>query len=217
MRRTCLRRCDHLNGALAQSKQRVSPFYNDSHLHLNWSSCIHYENVFRFPDYSNGAVAQSKQRVSPFYNDLDLVGLGDFCLQSNFWTQFFLPIMFQGNLWRRPRWRIYSLVYDFSSFHPNNFRDTISWECVVKDDCVRSCLIELQSFLLSKINVDQIHCVLMFRPYFMHVLCKSRHIQVDRIRILVFFVHRIHRNEEYCLSFAQILSSRYQSWIRDGM
>ena len=36
----------------------------------------------------------------------------------------------------------------------NNLRDTISWECVVKDDCVRSCLIELSSFLLSKFDVD---------------------------------------------------------------
>ena len=48
------------------------------------------------------------------------------------------------------------LVYDFSRFH--HFRDTISWECIVKDDCVRSCLIELHSFLLSKFYVDPIHC-----------------------------------------------------------
>ena len=40
------------------------------------------------------------------------------------------------------------LEYDFSRFHHKNFRDTISWECIVKDDCVRSCLIELQSFPL---------------------------------------------------------------------
>ena len=52
---------------------------------------------------------------------------------SNFETQFFHPVMFQGNLWRRTRWRIYFLVYDFSSFHPNNFRDTTSWECFVKN------------------------------------------------------------------------------------
>ena len=35
-------------------------------------------------------------------------------------------------------------------------------------------------------------------------------LQVDCFRIFVFFVHGIHRQKEYCLSFAQILSSRYQ-------
>ena len=44
-------------------------------------------------------------------------------------------------------------------FLPNNFRDTKSWECFVKNDGVRSRLIELQSFLLSKIDVDPIHRV----------------------------------------------------------
>ena len=36
----------------------------------------------------------------------------------------------------------------------------------MKDDCVRSCLIELKSFLLSKLNIDPIHRVLMFLPLF---------------------------------------------------
>ena len=90
-------------------------------------------------------------------------------------------------------------VYDFSSFHPNNFRDTISWECFMKNNGVRSCLIELQSFLLSKIDVYPIFCVLMSLPCFMHVLCMTRYTQVDRIRILMVFVHRIHRQKEYCL------------------
>ena len=49
---------------------------------------------------------------------------------SNFWTQLFHPIMFQRNLWRVTR-------------------------CVAEDDCVRSCLIELQSFPLSKLYVTQ--------------------------------------------------------------
>ena len=75
---------------------------------------------------------------------------------SNFWTQFFHPVMFQGDLWRRTRWRKHFLVHDFSSFHPNNFRNTISWQCFVKNDSVRSSLIELQFFLQSKIDVDPI-------------------------------------------------------------
>ena len=47
----------------------------------------------------------------------------------------------------------------------------------MKNDSVRSCLIELQSFLQSKIGVDRIHSILMFLPCFMHVLCMTRFIQ----------------------------------------
>ena len=123
---------------------------------------------------------------------------------SSFWTQFFHPVMFQGDLGRRPRWRIYFLVHDFSSFHPNNFRNTISRECFVNNDSFRSSLIELQSFLQSNIDVYPKNCVMMFLPCFMHVLCMTRWIQVDRTRILMVFVHGIHRQKEYCLFVAQI-------------
>ena len=67
--------------ALIVSTQRVSPFYRDLHLLLNWNSCYHERNVFRFSE--NGALFLSKQRVSPFCQDLDLclVGLvGNFLL-----------------------------------------------------------------------------------------------------------------------------------------
>ena len=96
-------------------------------------------------------------------------------------------------------------------FPSEQLSDTISWACFVKNDGVRSCLIELQSFLQSKIDVDPIHRILMFLPCFVHVLCKTRCFQVDRVRILVFFVHGIHRQKEYRLSFVQILSSQCQS------
>ena len=65
----------------------------------------------------------------------------------------------------------------------------------MKSDCVRSCLIELQSFLQSEVDVDPIHRILMFLPCFMQVLCKTRYIQVDRVRILMVFVHGIHKAE----------------------
>ena len=92
----------------------------------------------------------------------------------------------------------------------------MSWKRVVKDDCVRSCLIELKAFLLSKFDVKPIHRVLMFLPYFLLVPSKTRSIQVNFIWILMFLVHWIHRREEYHLPFAQILSSWYQSWVHDG-
>ena len=40
---------------------------------------------------------------------------------------------------------------------------------LLKDDCIRSSLIECQSFLNSKIDVDPIYCVLMSLPCIMQV------------------------------------------------
>ena len=51
-----------------------------------------------------------------------------------------------------------------------------------EDDGLRSCLIELQSFPLSKIDVDPIHGILMFLPCFVHVLCTTWCSQVDRVK-----------------------------------
>ena len=70
-------------------------------------------------------------------------------------------IIFARNLRWWSKWHIYLLVNDFSRFHHNNFRDTTSWECIVKDDCITSCLIELQSFPLSKLYIDPIHRILV--------------------------------------------------------
>ena len=116
----------------------------------------------------------------------------------NSFIQSFLKEIFAGG---RGDSFTFSYMSEFSSFHLNSLRDTIGWECIVKDDGVRSRLIELKTFLLSKFDVDPIHRVLMFLPCFVHVLCKTRCFQVDCQRIFVFFVHRIHRQKEYCLSF----------------
>ena len=44
------------------------------------------------------------------------------------------------------------------------------------------------------------------------------YIQVNHLRIFVtFLVHRINRQEEYCLSLARILTSNYQSRADDRM
>ena len=45
----------------------------------------------------------------------------------------------------------------------------------------------------------------------------TRYTQVNHIRILVTFVHRINKQEEYCLSLARTLTSRYESRIDDRM
>ena len=127
--------------------------------------------------------------------------------ESNSFIQLSVKEIFGGG-----RGRKNFLVHEFSRFHHDNFRDTISWEYVVKDDCVRSCLIELKSFLLRKFDVDPTHRVLMSFPLFLIVPCKTWCVQVNLIRIFVFLVHWIHNRKEYCPSFfAQFLSSWYQS------
>ena len=45
----------------------------------------------------------------------------------------------------------------------------------------------------------------------------TRCFQVDRVKILVTFIHGIHKQKEYCLSVAQIVTSPYQSRIDDGI
>ena len=64
------------------------------------------------------------------------------------------------------------LVNDFFRFHRNCFRDTIRRECIVEDDCVRSCLLERQSFSLSKQNIDPVHRILVHFPLWL-VRCKT--------------------------------------------
>ena len=80
-----------------------------------------------------------KQRVSPFYHDLglDLVGLiGNFQIVEQLVPlvveQLLNPILSSSHVSRRSLeedevTHILSRIYDFSSFHPNNFRNTISW------------------------------------------------------------------------------------------
>ena len=41
--------------------------------------------------------------------------------------------------------------------------------------------------------------------------------QVNLVRIFVTFVHRINKQEEYCLSLARILTSKYESRVDDRM
>ena len=205
-------------------QQRVALFYPDwQFLHEKKKTCFDLLRTGRFSFILRGSCVNSNNGFSHSIGSNNgllrsitiwvwnwLVRLGTLKLLpkvslwslSNFWTHFFRQIIFKKDLWRRSRWRIYFLVYDFSSFHPNNFRNTISWECFKKNDSVQSCRIEPQSFRNSKIDVDPIHYVLMSLPCFMHVLRMTRCIQVDRIKILMVFVHKIHKKKEYCLSVA---------------
>ena len=79
-----------------------------------------------------------------------------------------------------------------SIFYPNDFRNTISSKCFLKNHCISWSLIEFQSFRKSKIDVDPI-CVLMSFPCIMHQKGMTRYIEVNIIKILVTFVHRVNK------------------------
>ena len=69
----------------------------------------------------------------------------DFCTMSVIWTRSSFP--FVGDLWWRPRWHVYLLLCYYSSFHPNNFRNTNKLEVFLEEWLHWSSLIECQSFL----------------------------------------------------------------------
>ena len=56
------------------------------------------------------------------------------------------------------------LIFEFSSLQSHNFWNTIRWKCSLKDDCIRSSLIECQSFSNRKININPKYRALMFLP-----------------------------------------------------
>ena len=104
-------------------------------------------------------------------------------------------------------------IQNFSSLHSHNFWNTISWKCSLKDNCIRSCLIECHPLFDRKINIDPEYCVLMFLPCAVHVSRSTWYREVNMFRIFMIFVSWINRQEEHCLSSAQILTSKYQSIV----
>ena len=98
-----------------------------------------------------------------------------------------------------------SISQSFSSYN------AIGWKCSLKNNCVRSCLIELQSFSDSKIDIDPKYRILMSLPCILQVSCETWYRVVDILWIFVVFFSWINRQEEYRLSSAQILTSKYQS------
>ena len=53
-----------------------------------------------------------------------------------------IVIVFQWDLWWWSRRQVWSFMQNFSSLQSFNFWNAISWKCSLKDDCIRSCLIE---------------------------------------------------------------------------
>ena len=98
---------------------------------------------------------QLQQRVVPIYRHdlgLELVGsIGNFQKVAQFLLlvveHVLNPILFSTRVSKRSLVVVEVtciLLNDFSSFHTNNFRNTTSWKCFLKDNCIRSSLIECQ-------------------------------------------------------------------------
>ena len=126
----------------------------------------------------------------------------------------FIPIEIvpQRDLRWWTRRQILPFIQFFSTFQSFSSYNAICWKCSLKDDCVRSCLIELQPFFDdSKISINPKYRVLMPFPSVLHVSGMTRCRVVDVFWISVIFVSWINRQEEHRLSSAQIMASRYQS------
>ena len=95
---------------------------------------------------------------------------------------------------------MYFLACDLSRFHHNSFRETINWKCIVKDDCTTSCLIELQSFSLSKLYIDPIHRILVPFPLLLEQ-SKTWFGQIKLMRIFVILIHGIPSRKESLMLF----------------
>ena len=89
----------------------------------------------------------------------------------------------------------------------------MGWKCSLKNKCIRSCLMECESFFDSKININPEYRVLVPLPCTMHVSRSTWYREVNMFRIFMVFVSWINKQEEHCLSSAQILTSKYQSIV----
>ena len=122
-----------------------------------------------------------------------------------------IEIVFQRDLRWWTRRQILPFIQFLSIFQSFSSYNTIGWKCSLKNNCVRSCLIEHQSFADSKINIDPKYRILMSLPCILQVSCETWYSVVDILWIFVIFFSWINRQEEHRLSSAQILTSRYQS------
>ena len=136
-----------------------------------------------------------------------------FTTSSNFWTQFFHPLSWK-EIFGGGRGDAYTFSKKISP-DPITIASGIHWECVVKDDCNRSCLIELKHFCWASFRSTQYTVVWCFFHTFClyHAkrgaskldLCVPCSLDPQTCRIPSLF------------SVAQILSSRYQSSIDEGV
>ena len=88
-------------------------------------------------------------------------------------------------------------------FNLTTFGNTISWKCILKDDCIRSNLIECQFFLNRKIDFDPIYRVLdVFSMHCANIVHDVVHSSQSRQDPCALYPWDKNRQEEYRLSLA---------------
>ena len=139
---------------------------------------------------------RSRQTSFPFYHDLGLSLVG---LVVNFWIVEQLLHLVLEQL----------LNPIVSSNHVS--KKSLESDEVCRRGWLRSILFDRTSILsVEQAVCDEIHSILMSLPCFPHVLCN----QLDRVKMLVFFVQSIHKQKEYsvCCSTFVVLVSILDSW-----
>ena len=117
----------------------------------------------------------------------------------------------------RQPWRLENFVEKLiRSLHAYHFLNTYRRLCVLESDCVGSCLIKLQSFLLSELKIEPIHCILMRSPrYFLR--CDPWLVQVaSNFFHALIVVHRVHCSDEHGLSVPFETSSSWDQSTSDN-
>ena len=187
--------------------QRVAPLY---HLY----QFLHEKNVFRSPEngtfifHLTRSLGRTRQRVVPFYHDLGLELVG---LIGNFWIveqlvhlvveQLLNSILSSSHVSRRSLAEAEVDAYTFSYMtSPVSILTTFGIQqagsVFVKNDSVRSSLIELQILFFRARLMSTQYTVFWC---FFHALCMycawRGAFKSIVIRILVVFVHGIHRQK----------------------
>ena len=126
-----------------------------------------------------------------------------------------IEIVFQRDLrWWTTRQVLFFIQF-LSIFQSFSSYNAMGWKCSLKNDGIRSRLIELQSFSDRKINVNPKYTVLMSLPCILQVSRSTWYRVVDILWIFVTCISWINKQEECCLSSAQILTSKYQSIVNN--
>ena len=136
-----------------------------------------------------------------------------FTTSSNFSTQFFHP---SGLSKQSSEVEMTHLTFSYMTSPVSImivFDDTVKLGVCRKGWLLSIVFFEIfNPFFWTSFVSTLMHRVLMSLPLCLVIPCKTRCIQLNCVRISVFF-HKIHKRGEYRLSFAQILSSWCQSWF----
>ena len=167
--------------------QRVAPFWLDLHQRFCLCLCLSLKrstnkSVFLQSRAKRVSISWALERDVLFCHNGSLpvqknwirIWLGwlvAFCLSSNLWTHFLHPIISQGKSSEAVEVIHILLCIWFSPVsHPDSFRDTISWECIVNNDGVSIAFWwNFNPFFWASLMSTQYTVFWCFLPCCMHV------------------------------------------------